>query len=84
MFACDLDMPFIVFSGVLHIQVRGLVIFAFCDRTGIATPHARGSNPKNIKYRKIYHTLLWSLNTAVKCTRVAGYNPKNTVHYRGG
>ena len=35
---------------------RGLVIFVFCERTGIATPHALGSNPKNIKY-KIYHTL---------------------------
>ena len=37
MFACDLDMPFIVFSGVFHIYVRGLVIFVFCERTGIAT-----------------------------------------------
>ena len=34
------------------------MIFVFCELTGIATPHARESNPKNIKYRKIYHTLL--------------------------
>ena len=30
--------------------------------------HARVTPPK--KYRKIYHTLPWWLNTAVKCTRV--------------
>ena len=60
-----------------------MVIFVFCEHTGIATPHARGSNPKINKY-KMYHTLPWWLNTAVKYTRVADYHPKNTVHYRGG
>ena len=85
MSACDLDMPFVVFSGVNHILVRGLVIFVLCELTGITTPHARESNPKNIKYRKIYHTLPWWLNAAVKCTsRVVDYHPKNTVHYCGG
>ena len=49
------------------------MIFVFCERTGNATPHARGSNPKEYK---IYHTLPWWLNTAVKCTRVADYHPK--------
>ena len=33
-----------------------------------------GVTRKNIKY-KMYHTLPW-LNTAVKCNRVADYNPK--------
>ena len=45
--------------------------------------HARVT-PKNTKHRKIYHTLPWWLNTVVKCTIVADYHPKNTVHYRGG
>ena len=45
--------------------------------------HARVT-PKKVKCRKIYHTLPWWLHTAVKCTRVADYHPKNTVHYRGG
>ena len=47
--AFDLDMPFVVFSGVFHIEVRGLVIFVFCELTGIATLHARESNPKVYK-----------------------------------
>ena len=38
--------------------------FVFCERTGIATPHARGSNPKNTSIiYEIYHTLPWWLNT---------------------
>ena len=49
MSACDLDMPFVVLSGVFNIKVRGLVIFVFCELTGIATPHARESNPKIYK-----------------------------------
>ena len=55
-------------------------------RVGLALQHHThaGVTQKNIKYRKTYHTLPWWLNTAVKCTRVADYYPKNTVHYRGG
>ena len=46
MSAYDLDiMHFVLFSGVFHIEVRGLVIFVFCELTGIATPHTRESNP---------------------------------------
>ena len=44
-------LPFIlVFSGVFHVEVRGLMIVVFCERTGIVTPHARvRSNPKKYK-----------------------------------
>ena len=65
MSACDLDNTYF-FLLCSPEYSPGLVIFVFCERTGIATPHARGSNPKNIKY-KIYHTLPGWLNTAVKC-----------------
>ena len=48
------------------------MIFVFCERTDIATPHARRSNTKihEVKY-KIYHTLPpWGLNTAVSVTNL--------------
>ena len=31
------------------------MIFVFCERTGIAIPHARGSNPKNIYIENILY-----------------------------
>ena len=56
-----------------------------CSVDVLASEHHThaGETKKYIKY-KIYHTIPRSLNTAVKCTRVADYHPKNTVRYRGG